>query len=98
MKTITRRRTFNNLIIYANQEQLDSCLRLLINFKKKLVKLIPYKLHRLSIDIINSDFFSCSLISNCDKIEFMLDREQVLSIINDNTKLIKQGIKQRSKL
>lgn len=30
---------------------------LLINFKKKLVKLIPYKLHRLSVDIINLDFF-----------------------------------------
>ncbi len=90
MKTITRRRSFNNLIVYANQEELDRCLAILIQFKNSLQKIIPYRIHRLSIDIINFDFFSCSLISNCDKIEFMLDRQQVLSIINGNTKLINQ--------
>lgn len=96
MKTVTRQRFFNNLIIYANQEELDSCLRLLLTFKRILQGLIPYKLHRLSIDVIDIDFFSCSLIMNCDKIEFMLDRQQVLSIISGDTKLINQVINERT--
>ena len=96
MKTSTRRRVFNNLIVYANQEELDVCLRLLIRFKRVLQTLIPYKLHRLSIDVIDIDFFACSLISNCDKIEFMLDRHQVLDVINGHTQLINQVLNERT--